>query len=127
MPIEYAIRPEAIYLETVGDVDYEKGIAAFEAAVREARAEGVARRPVVFDIRRSEETRSAEELRSIADFVSRHLDVLAPRCAVVTGDDFHFGLGRMFEAFADTHEVEVTVLRSIDDVPAWLAEGPILG
>jgi len=124
MPIEYELRPEAIYLEAVGEVDYQDALAVFRAALRAARAEGLPPRPIVFDLRQSKEQRSADELRAIAQFISRQGDVLAPRCAVVAGDALHFGLGRMFEAFAEGHDVEVTVLRSLDDVPAWLARSP---
>lgn len=122
MPISYEIRPEAIWFRTVGDVDYQKGIAVLEAAVEAARRRGEDRRwPVVFDILDSEERRSADELRGVAHFVASHGDVLAPHCAVIAGDDFHFGLARMFESLADGHDVRVTVLRRLDDVPEWLA------
>lgn len=125
MPIDYEIRPDAIWFRTVGAVEYESGFGVLEAAVAEARSLADGRRwPVVFDITLSQERRSADELRAIAYFVASHAEVLEPRCAVVAGDDLRFGLARMFQAYADQHAVKVTVLRSLDEVDGWLAEAP---
>jgi hypothetical protein len=125
MPIDYEIRPDAIWLRTVGDIEYTSGLGVLEAAVAEARSRAGGRRwPVVFDITRSEERRSADELRAIAQFLASQADVLEPRCAVVAVDDLHFGLARMFEAFADQHAVKVTVLRSLDEIDGWLVAVP---
>jgi len=122
MPIHYEIRPEAIWFRTVGDVDFENGLAVLEAGIESARRRSAGRRwPVIFDILASQERRNADELRAIAHFVAEHADVLAPHCAVIAGDDFHYGLARMFEAFADSHDVRVTVLRRPDEVAGWLA------
>ena len=125
MPIEYDLLPDVIWFRTVGDVDYDNGFEVLESAAREARKQNLPRkRPAVFDIRESRERRKAGELRAIAHFVSVRKDVFEPRCAVVTSDDLHFGLARMFAAFAASHDVKVTVLRHIDEVPGWLAATP---
>jgi hypothetical protein len=122
MPIHYEIRPDAIWFRSVGDVEYESGFGALEAAVAEARARADGRRrPIVFDLTRSEERRNADEMRAIAHFVASHAEVLEPRCAVVARDDLRYGLARMFEAFADQYAVKVTVLRGLDEIDGWFA------
>jgi hypothetical protein len=124
MPIDYEIRPEAIWFRTDGDVDYEQGLSVLEAGIAAARQQARGkRRPVVFDITASAERRSADELRAIAHFVGENRVVLEPRCAVVTGDDLRYGLARMFEAFAGEHDVRVSVFRDAGERSDWLAAG----
>ena len=121
MPIEYEIDAGVIWMRTVGQVDYESGRKVLDAAIADAHALASPRKlPLVFDIRASQENRSADEARGIAQFVSLHLDVLDPRCAVIAGSDLLFGVARMFGSYAATYGVEVTVFRTIEEVNGWL-------
>lgn len=121
MPIQYELRGRTLWLVTEGDVDYEDGLATLGAAIE--RAAAVDATPcwdVVFDIRRSREQRSADEMRGIAVFVGQHRDVLSGACAIIAADPLHFGLARMFEAYG---ELEGIAARVVDDeaaATAWL-------
>ncbi len=125
MALDYEIRDDVLWFVTRGDVDYPGGIDTLSEAIAEvARRDSERRWDVVFDIRESTERRSARELRGIADFIAGHDAVLSGRCAIVAGDAFHYGLGRMFAAFSESHGISVEVVRDIDEVEAWLASRP---
>jgi len=122
MPIRPDFRDRTLWLVTEGDVDYEEGLAILLGALAEAeRIDGAARWDVVFDIRRSEEERSPDELRQIASFLGEHGRVLSGGCAVIAGDPLHFGLGRMFEAFTEPRGIEVRVVSDEAEAADWLA------
>lgn len=125
MPMSFEIKPQEIWFRTSGDVDYAEGIAVLEQGLHEAQQATPSRRwPVVFDIRDSEENRSANELRGIAQFVAAHDGILTGRCAVLTSDALHYGLGRMFEVFSEDLGIEVQVFRDLDSLRAWLDADP---
>ncbi len=126
MPLDYDIRSGVIWFVTEGDVDYEDGLETLGTAIREAaRRDADQRWDVIFDIRLSSEQRSADELRGIADFVAGHKAVLSGRCAVVAGDAFHFGLGRMFSAYSESNGVEALVARDVGSATSWLNGEPV--
>jgi len=121
MPIEHELRDGVIWTTTVGDVDYEDGIGSMRRALEAARAADSSRRwDIVFDVRRSSEDRSSDELQAIADFVAASDAVLSGRCVVIAGDDFHFGLSRMFQAYCELKGLTPQVVREVDAAESWL-------
>ena len=47
------------------------------------------------------------------------------RWAIVAGHDVHFGLARMFEAYASKLPVEIHVFRDPDEALDWLEDGSL--
>lgn len=123
MPIRYELREPIIWFETRGDVDYDAGLGVLQAGIEAARQRTPGRSwDVLFDIRESSERRSADELREIAQVLAGHLPAISRYCAVVAGDAFHFGLGRMFSAYSEPEGVEVHVFREQAAAEQWLAQ-----
>ncbi len=125
MPIRYEIEPRMLRFCTEGDVAYDEtmhvlrdGLTRGEDAIRSGSA---APFDLLFDVRESLENRSAEELRQMADLVAERSGILSGRAAVVASDVLHFGLGRMFGAYADARQIEVRVFYSLEEAESWLA------
>ncbi len=69
---------------------------------------------------------SAAALHRLADFVRRHFEqhqVLHSRTAVVCGTGLHFGLSRIYEAWATESAEELQLFYAIDEAEAWLRSG----
>lgn len=77
---------------------------------------------MLFDIRESREQRSSDELRDIARFLAGQGAEISRHCAIVAGDAFHFGLGRMFSAYSEPEGLEVRVFRDVEAAKRWLFE-----
>ena len=77
----------------------------------------------LFDMRSAEQiTLSADSVRALAAgsiFGSRS------RRAFVTGNDFQFGMARMFSLYSETHAQTVEVFREVDSALLWLGGGPL--
>ena len=77
--------------------------------------------PTLMDIRRSEATRSNEELASLVDFLGSKRDRAVPlRCAVVTTGDLRFGLSRMVSVYVERYGVDLRAFRDIESAELWL-------
>jgi len=64
---------------------------------------------------------SADNVWTIAGFVSRNLELRGKgRCAVVTGRDVDYGVVRMAQAYLDDVAVELSAFRNIEDAEGWL-------
>jgi len=80
--------------------------------------------PTLMDIRRSEATRTTDELVSIVDFLGSKRDRSVPlRCAVVATGDLRFGLSRMVSVYLERYGVELRVFRDVESAEAWLRSG----
>lgn len=123
MPLRHRLQDGVIWITTEGDVEYDEGIASLGRALEAAKqADPVARWDIVFDVRRSSENRSADELRRIAQLVAENGSVLSGRTVVIAGDDLHYGLSRMFQAYCELHGLRAAVRRDPDAALAWLRE-----
>ena len=47
-------------------------------------------------------------------------DFASLRCAIVTGDDATYGMGRMFATLSDREGFQVAVFRGVDEALRWL-------
>ncbi len=75
----------------------------------------------LMDIRRSEATRTNEELVSLVDFLGSKRDRAVPlRYAVVTTDDLRFGLSRMISVYVERYSVDLRAFRDIESAELWL-------
>ena len=115
-------------MTAVGDVVYEEGVKTFATCMAEAgKSLETIDLPdlwhLMFDIRKSTENRSDEELQGIAIIVSQHRDALSGRMAIATADDFHYQSARRFEEFAEQLGQVAAVFRDIDQAEAWLYQG----
>lgn len=123
MPLAHALRDHCIWITTEGDVEYGDGLASLERALEAARAEnGDAGWDIAFDIRRSSEHRSAQELRGIVDYVADRRPLLSGRCVVIASSDYLFGVSRMFQAYCELRELTATVVRDEESAREWLKE-----
>lgn len=121
MPLSFEQRGDTLWVIAEGDVDYASGLAAFGNALREAGKSDPARRwHLLFDVRRSTEDRDADELRGIAGLVAENADMLSGRCALLAGDDLHYGLSRMFEAYCQARGLAARVFREVPEAESWL-------
>ena len=116
MPLVFDMDSSVGVFSSEGDVEFEEGSRVLANGLDQLVDEGLHR--VVFDIRRSNETRSPDEVRAIADIVKSRIAV--GRMAVVASDDLYFGLGRMFQAFTASDGLEVGVFRDYDEAIQWM-------
>jgi hypothetical protein len=78
----------------------------------------------LMDIRRSEASRTTDELVSVVDFLGSKRDRTVPlRCAVVTASDLRFGLSRMVSVYLERYGVDLRVFRDIEPAEFWLRNG----
>ena len=116
--IAYHLDGDLLRFVTTGGAEYAAGAVVLRRGF--AAAAGGPRRHLLFDIRASDEDRSPDELRGVADLVATHRDVHTGRCAMVAADPLHYGLARMAAVFFETHGFEAAVFRDLDAAEAWL-------
>jgi hypothetical protein len=104
-----------------GDVDFAETSAVLRAGF-EAVAVATPGLPwhLMFDLRDSTSSRSADELRGVAGIAATHRAALSGRCVVVATDPLRFGLARMMAVFFETAGFEANVLRDPAAAEAWL-------
>jgi hypothetical protein len=123
MPLVHELRDHVIWITTVGDVEYDEGLAALGRALADAeRTDPKAQWDIAFDVRQSSENRSPTELEGIASFVAMNDAVLSRRCVVIAGDDFHYGLSRMFQAYCELRGIRSAAVRDTAAALEWLEE-----
>ena len=83
MPIHFKIEDKIGFFTTIGDVEYEEGFQVLMDGLERLKSESVNR--VLFDIRQSRESRSPQEIRSVAETVSKN--VKNSKVAVVANRD----------------------------------------
>ena len=67
---------------------------------------------------------SAPEMESLVGLIrSLRSDRAPSRWAILAARDVHFGLARMFEAYASNLPVEIRVFRDPEEAVAWLEPG----
>lgn len=100
---------------------------AFEDVIRTLRSALDDKRlrfgtPLLLDVRKSQETRSPQELVALADFIKTAQGLLRERCAVVASDPLRFGLGRELSGWAASRGIQVRVFGEHEGAHArqWL-------
>lgn len=106
-----------------GQVDYNEGLAVAEASLAHAQASGLSGWHILSDLRTSQESRSADELRAMAVMVGNQRPLLSGRLAILTGGPLVYGTSRMFQVFAEVQGVEVQIFSDEAKARSWLLAG----
>jgi hypothetical protein len=77
----------------------------------------------IIDVRSASADVSPDDIRDIAELVRRRPREATGRRAVLVSSDEHFGLMRMFEAYASGGPTRYRVFRDPDEAKAWLESG----
>jgi hypothetical protein len=124
MPVSYQIDSGILTVLAAGVYAPEDVPRTFLAAL----ADPACPDPVglLLDVRKSEvlSTRTAEQIRVVAEFLKPYAERIRRRCAVVVTLDAHYGLGRMGAVFAQGIGVEAQVFRSPQEARGWLESKP---
>ena len=64
---------------------------------------------------------ASDEIRALVGLIDTHRQARAPsKWAIVAPRDVHFGLSRMFEAYAANLTVDVQAFHALEEALAWL-------
>jgi hypothetical protein len=122
MGLSYSFDGEVLRIVGEGDFAVQDLREILDAALADPRTEPGT--PTLMDVRRSEATRTTEELVSVVDSFGSKRDPSVPlRCAVVTTSDLRFGLSRMVSVYLERYGVDLQVFRDIESAEAWLRSG----
>lgn len=117
MGVSYTIDDDLVILRLAGDFPLEEANAAVLEATEDERYEaGMA---FVVDAREATANPLAAEISRGADFLGDFRDRILGRYAVAVSSEVHYGLARMFAAYASDYGLEVQVFRSMDEALAW--------
>lgn len=92
------------------------------AHIRARGAAGVMNRAQLIDAREARLELTPEHLYAIADVIEQIRSVHGvSRTAFVAGEDFAYGMGRMYGAISERQDPGFAVFRSMSEAEAWLA------
>jgi hypothetical protein len=125
MEMTYKLRRHTVILSTHGTVPYNLILSTLKQALDEARKtapppDGVPW-DLMFDIRGSTATRTADELQGIAMALAQYSDMLSGRLAVLAVDPIRVGAGRTFSAFVSQLGQEPRVFKTPAEAEAYLS------
>jgi hypothetical protein len=119
LPVSYALSGALLRLDLKGQYEPKDIIEQFLAGLADP---GCPKKvSLLVDVTRSVvlETRAAQEIRRIAEFLAPYRDRIG-RCAVIAERDVHFGLGRVGSAYSEDVGVEAGVFRDLESALRWL-------
>jgi len=122
MPLSFQIIDGVGVFLTEGDVEYEEGLAVFQAGLEAIFQRPVGQRLVLFDLLQSRESRSADEIRALAAVTQQALG--SARMALVASQPLVYGMSRMFGAYVQHADFEVGVFHERAAAVAWLTTPP---
>jgi hypothetical protein len=122
MPLRFQIRRPLLRIIAEGDVDYNAGLVQLKQALEEARKSSpeALRWGLLFDLRKTTETRSDTELRGIAMALAQYAHMLTGRMALLVADAHHLQLSQTFGVFAEQLGHEPQIFEQAQDAVAWL-------
>ncbi|REJ76947.1 MAG: hypothetical protein DWQ36_01960 [Acidobacteria bacterium] len=103
----------------IGEFEVED---AMQAARRIWELTSGPRRRILWDLRQSEFSFQADEVRNLAESVRREAPPGDLRTAFLVSRDLHFGLVRMFEMMRETEVSQTGTFRDLEQALAWLRE-----
>lgn len=128
MPLGYRLDAPVLHLVSIGDVDYAEGKLVFANALAAAATDGPGPWHLCFDLRRSTENRSTEEIEAIAAVVGSRRELLSGRVALVVAQPFFIGIANMFGAYVSRYGVMIAIFAEPESATAWLPSGkPVPG
>ena len=116
MALHFKIENNLAIYTAIGDVEFHSGLEVLKAGLEEVIAHPDVNN-VLFDLRDSEENRSVEEVKGIAQVVKSRL--VNAKLAVVAKKDIQYGFGRMFSLLIED-DFEVYVFKDYDEAIDWL-------
>jgi hypothetical protein len=118
--VTYVIEEGILTLRLAERYAFEDVIRTLRSALDDQRLRP--RTPLLLDIRKSQESRSQQELVALADFIKTAQGLLGERCAVVASDPLRFGLGRELSGWAASRGIQVRVFggQEAADARQWL-------
>ena len=120
MPLTWKIKSTYMHFAATGHYTFAEVVDALHEALSEASRVGS--QNLLLDISGSNETRSPDELRNLAELFAK-TPGLAGTCAVLvqTGSDLHYGLARMLGAFAEPLGLSVGIFESEAEAREFVA------
>jgi hypothetical protein len=126
MPVTYSISSNLLLMTAAGEYEPQDLPRTFLAALNDpACPDHVA---LLLDVRPSSmlATRSMDDIRAIGQFLGPYTERIGGRCAVVTGTEVQYGLGRMGSIYMESVGIEARIFRDMDAAREWLtARGPV--
>lgn len=123
MGLSYELTDGLLQFQTVGDVEFLEGLAILRAGLGRAAMDPIPGGwPILFDIRFSQESRTADDLRVIARIVGEYRLSLSGYCAIVVSTPLYHGLGRMAAVFLESAGLETMIFNEIEAAAEWLRE-----
>lgn len=122
MPTTFAVDHEqnAIFTTATGILSFEEIVQHLQAK-EESHVLDYAE---LFDARDVSLDFSVAELRRIADEVRRMMGTVVPgKVAVVTNNNFIYGLARTYQAITTSHNSRLEVFKDFEAAREWLLEG----
>ena len=117
MPVQFEIKDDVSgEFITLGEVEFDQGIKTLTHGIEEMKKRSI--EYMLFDLRKGEERRTAEELKQIALYIMHFLQ--KGKVALVVPSDLYFGLSRMMTAHLDTEQVKAFVSMDYDEAVNWL-------
>ena len=124
MPVTYELHCPTIVVSLNGAYETSEVRDAILTAIADPRAAGAT--GLLFDVRKSASiaSRTATEVRAMADFIAANAERFGRRIALVAESDAAFGLMRLGSVTVEQKGVAARVFRDIADAEGWLAEQP---
>ena len=120
-----SIEDDTMVIRSIGDHTFAEGIQQLEEAMtlaRQTHAETNTRLHLLFDLQKSQENRSAEELRDAAAYFGDKLAFLTGRLAIYVTRDVHLGLSYLFSTHAEINGITAQPFHDRDAAWNWLHE-----
>src|SRR5580765_2986478 len=120
MPVTYSISSSLLLMTAVGEYEPRDLTRTFLAALNDPACP--AHVALLLDVRPSSmlATRSMDDIRAIGQFLGPYSERIGGRCAVVTGTEVQYGLGRMGSIYMESVGVEAGIFRDMDAAREWL-------
>ena len=120
MALSFTLEYPLLHWTAVGTVGHEDGLHATRQSFLAIEATGERGWHILIDLTRSEENRTASELRELAQLVAEQKWLLSERIAAVAETPLLRGTSRMFAVYMEDYGVDVRVFGSMDEARAWL-------
>jgi hypothetical protein len=120
VPVTYTIKGDLLRLDLVGQYEPNDIIRQFLEGLHDPRCPDTV--ALLLDVTRSEvlATRSADEIRRVAEFLGPYASRIRGQCALVATADVHYGLSRMGAVSSERVGVEARPFRNLDAALQWL-------
>ena len=113
VPLTFELRDGIGKFTTVGDVEFDEGLKVLNMGLQEVVEFSDKSRLILFDLLKSTEDRSANEILEIANAVKEKLEF--GKLVMVASAPLIYGLSRMFAAHTDVDGFDTFVTKTMDE------------